>query len=381
MTRGQRRRADPGGQLGHPGRPRSGTAAGSLRRGIRELSPGYFAAVMATGILSTAVAGDSVLWLSLTLLGIAAAGYLLLAAAYTWRMVSYRREFLADATDPRTAFSLFTFVAGSDVLGARLAEAGVPAATAVLLAVAGAAWLLLSYGAPLSLVTRHGTGSALAGVNGSWFLWTVGTESLAVSLAVLARPASGGLAVLAALAVLLWAVGVVLYLITATLVLAGLLHFPVEAAALTPAYWVFMGATAISVLAGARVLGMPASPLLTAVHPVVAGLSVILWAFGTWLIPLLIGLGVWRHLLRRVPLRYEPGLWSIVFPLGMYCAASGALGAVLRVPWLVAVGRDGTWLAFTAWAAVFAAMLAFLAGYPAGGRGRPAPRGLRSLGD
>jgi hypothetical protein len=32
---------------------------------------------------------------------------------------------------------------------------------------------------------------------------------------------------------------------------------------------------------------------------------------------MLIELAVWRHLIRRVPLPYDPGLWSMVFPLGM----------------------------------------------------------------
>jgi hypothetical protein len=47
----------------------------------------------------------------------------------------------------------------------------------------------------------------LAGINGSWFLWTVGTQSLAVALASLKPPLASPLAVLA---VLMWAVGVVL---------------------------------------------------------------------------------------------------------------------------------------------------------------------------
>jgi hypothetical protein len=34
------------------------------------------------------------------------------------------------------------------------------------------AWVLLSYGMPLGLAIRHGTRSALAGSNGTWFLWT-----------------------------------------------------------------------------------------------------------------------------------------------------------------------------------------------------------------
>ena len=334
-----------------------------LRTGIRHLFPGYFALVMATGIVSMAVGSAGAAGLSAAMLVLGIICYLVLIACYIWRFASYRPEFMADATGPRTAFSLFTFTAASDVLGSRLAGGGYYTATAVLLIVSGAAWLLLSYGVPLVLITGHGTGSALTGINGSWFLWTVGTQALAVDLSAFKPPVASGLA---ALAVLLWAVGVMLYLITATLVLVGLLHFPVRPVALTPAYWVFMGATAISVLAGAKLLGLPAGPLLTAMHPVVAGLSVILWAFGTWLIPLLVGLGVWRHLIRRVPLRYDPGLWSMVFPLGMYCVASEALGTALHVNWLVTVGHDGTWVAFAVWAAVFAAMLASFAGLPRG---------------
>ncbi|HEY7011958.1 MAG TPA: tellurite resistance/C4-dicarboxylate transporter family protein [Streptosporangiaceae bacterium] len=343
-----------------------GAAHTRLRSGIRHLFPGYFALVMATGIVSTAVGADGATSLSAVMLVLTIICYLVLIACYGWRLASYRPEFLADATAPRTAFSLFTFTAGSDVLGARLAHDGHYTAAAVLLVLAGTAWLLLTYGIPLVLITQHGTQSALDGINGSWFLWTVGTQSLAVALASLAPPLASPLA---ALAVALWAVGVVLYLILATLVLGGLLHNPVQPAGLIPAYWVFMGATAISVLAGAKLLGLPPSPLLTSVHPVVAGLSVILWAFGTWLIPLLVGLGVWRHLIRRVPLRYDPGLWSMVFPLGMYCVASETLGAALHVPWLVSAGHDGTWIAFAVWAVLFAAMLASFVNLP-----RPATR-------
>ena len=329
-----------------------------VRAGVRDLFPGYFALVMATGIVSTAVAADGAAGLSTALLIVASICYLVLLAAYCWRFAGYRAEFLADATSPVLAFSLFSFVAGSDVLGARLAGAGYYVITEILLVLAGTGWLLLSYGTPLALITRHGDRSALAGINGSWFLWTVGTQSIAVSLTSLPAPLPSGLAALAAA---LWAVGVVLYLMLATLVLAGLLHFPVQAARLTPAYWVFMGATAISVLAGAKLLGLPVSPLLAAVHPVVAGLSVILWAFGTWLVPLLAGLGVWRHLVRRVPLRYEPGLWSMSFPLGMYCVASETLGQAVHAGWLVSVGHDGTWVAFAVWVVLFLAMLAALA--------------------
>jgi tellurite resistance protein TehA-like permease len=117
-----------------------------------------------------------------------------------------------------------------------------------------------------------------------------------------------------------------------------------------------MGASAISVLAGAQILRLPPGPLTAATHAVVAGLSVMLWAFGTWLVPLLVILGIWRHVRHRVSLAYEPGMWSMVFPLGMYGVASRELGAALRVPWLVTLGRDEAWLALAAWAAVSLAM-------------------------
>ena len=89
----------------------------------------------------------------------------------------------------------------------------------------------------------------------------------------------------------------------------------------------------------------------------IAGICVILWAFGTWLIPFLLAAGVWRHLIRKVKLSYEPGLWSIVFPVGMYGVASRELGKALHVSWLATFGGDEGWLAFAVWAVVFVAML------------------------
>jgi tellurite resistance protein TehA-like permease len=291
------------------------------------------------------------------LLAVAATAYVVLVAAYGWRFARYRQEFLADATDPVSAFAFFTFVAGSNVLGAEFGADHLTGITAGLLVIAGLAWLLLGYGIPAALITRRSARPALSGANGTWFIWVVGTQSIAV--AATALPASAGLT---ALAVACWSIGAVLYLIIATLVLAALLLFSARPADITPPYWVFMGATAISTLAGAQILRLPPDPLTAMARPVIAGLSVAAWAFGTWLIPPLIAFGVWRHLVRRVRLRYEPGLWSIVFPLGMYGVASRALGTAAHVWWLVTLGRFEAWAALAAWVAVFAGMTGSLAG-------------------
>ncbi|MFK5282431.1 hypothetical protein ACI3PL_23005, partial [Lacticaseibacillus paracasei] len=86
------------------------------------------------------------------------------------------------------------------------------------------------------------------------------------------------------------------------------------------------------------------------------GLVVVFWAFATWLIPVLVAAGWWRHARRRIPLHYEPTLWSVVFPLGMYGVASFYLGDADSLPLVHALGAAWLWLALAVWAAVFLAM-------------------------
>jgi hypothetical protein len=89
-----------------------------------------------------------------------------------------------------------------------------------------------------------------------------------------------------------------------------------------------MGAAAISVLAGARILlSSPSVAIRQAISPFVAGTSFVQWVFGTWWIPSPVAMGIWRHVPRRWPLRYESARWSVVFPLGMYSLAPRATAA------------------------------------------------------
>jgi tellurite resistance protein TehA-like permease len=120
-----------------------------------------------------------------------------------------------------------------------------------------------------------------------------------------------------------------------------------------------MGA-AISVLAGARIVEMRPSPMVQATRGLVGGVSVLLWAFGTWLIPVLVAAGWWRHRVHRVPLVYDASLWSMVFPLGMYAVAATYLSGADHLPLVGAVGAAGIWVAFAVWLLTFAAMLAHL---------------------
>jgi tellurite resistance protein TehA-like permease len=91
-----------------------------------------------------------------------------------------------------------------------------------------------------------------------------------------------------------WSVGVFLYAAVGILVVARMLFYPLRPEDLTPPYWVAMGATAITVLAGARIVEMADAPMVTATRGLIAGASVMFWAFGSWLVPPLIAGSYWR---------------------------------------------------------------------------------------
>jgi len=311
---------------------------------------------MATGSCSTALLDVGHPRSSAALLAVAVVAFFLLVAALAWRAIRYRSRLLADLGAPEKAFAFFTFTAGCNVLAARLLADGHRAIAIALAVLGGLAWLALSYTIPVRLILGPRPQPVLAGVNGTWFIWVVGTQSIAVTWAMLDQAGGAQARIAPLVAVLLWSVGVVLYLVVATLVLTRLLLVEVRPADLTPPYWVTMGATAITVLAAAKILGMAPSPPVAATSAAVQGPAVALWAFGNWPIPRLVAFGIWRHVLNRVRLEYVPTLWSIVFPLGMYAVASMELGSVANLPLVAGIGRVWTWVAIAAWLAVFAGL-------------------------
>jgi tellurite resistance protein TehA-like permease len=355
----------------------AGVAVGQTRSpgraatAIRDLHPGYFAFVMATGIISTGTFLLGPPWLSRALLVVASAGLVVLSAALVIRLVRFRPSVAADVHAPERVFGFFTITAGLDVLGVRLSYAGHPLATAILAGLAAAVWLVLTYGVPASLLTRPHA-SVLGGVNGTWLLWVVSTQSLAVAAAVLVPvwPSQSGL--LVPFATALWSIGLVLYLLLVSLILLRWLTVAMTPQALGPPYWILMGATAITVLAGAKILGLPGTlPAVRATAGFVEGFSYALWAFGTWWIPLLVVLGFWRHVRHHWPLTYEPTLWSVVFPLGMYSVATLSFGKAAGLAFMEPLSRFMLWVAVAAWVMVAAAFLARLVRRPGGRASAP----------
>jgi len=132
----------------------------------------------------------------------------------------------------------------------------------------------------------------------------------------------------------------------------------VEPEEMNPLFWVIMGAAAISTNAGSTlILTPPGLPFLEDMHAFVDGTTLILWAWASWWIPLLVIFGVWRHVVRRLPFTYHPMYWSLVFPLGMYTLASYRLGLAADFGPLRSLSRALVWVALAAWIATMAGLV------------------------
>lgn len=334
---------------------------GRIRAWLATMDPGYFAAVMATGIVSIstrllghAMIADVLLWCTV-------GAFLILLIAYVSRAVLFPQRFIHSLRAPSSAVAYFTVVAGTNVLATGLLSYRLWMPALVMGVAAFLIWLLLTYGLFCSIVLA-GNRPMLREITGVWLVWVVGTQSVAVLATSLAPqlPWAPGQEMLGAAGVMFWGVGVVLYLILIVIIFLRLFLIETTPTEMGPAYWILMGATAISVRAAAGILtigeGAPTA-LLTGMRPFVVGLSVVLWSFGSWFIPMLVLFGLWRYFVRGYAWAYEPKLWSVVFPLGMYAAASVTLGRSIDFGFMPALASVWVWVGVGGWVIVVGLML------------------------
>jgi len=331
----------------------------ALLRVAADLFPGYFALVMATGIISIACFLLEMKTLSIVLLVIDIVAYLILCVLLLLRLLFFFSRVKADINDHVRGPGFFTVVAGTCVLGSALLIVAGRYGPAMALWIAGISfWIVIMYTFFTAVTVRENKPTIEAGLNGGWLLVVVATQSVSVLGTLLISRLVDYREPILFFTLCMFLLGCMLYLPLITLIFYRFTFVNVTMASLTPPYWINMGAVAITTLAGARlIIAAPGWPLLNELVPFLKGFTLFFWAAATWWIPLLLALGFWRHAYKRFPLKYDPQYWGMVFPFGMYTVCTFQLSNAINFPRLLVIPRYFIYLALAGWLATLVGLL------------------------
>ncbi len=327
---------------------------------VQTLSPAYFGMVMATGIVSLAADQIGFDRIALALFAIALLAYGVLWGLTALRVCRHPKLFFMDLIDHLRGPGFFTMVAASSVLGSQFVLLLDQTTIGFgLWFLALFLWLTLTYTIFTALTVKEEKPTLAEGINGAWLLAVVATQSIAVLASLLAvRVEQPWRLDLNFLALSMWLWGGILYIWMMSLIFYRYTFFRFSPGDLSPPYWINMGAMAISTLAGSLlILNSDDAPFLHSIVPFMKGFTVFYWATGTWWIPMLVILAIWRHVYKRFPLQYDPLYWGAVFPLGMYAVATHRMAQAMGFHFIDTLPTAFAYVAMIAWTVTFYAFL------------------------
>lgn len=330
-----------------------------IKKHAENLFSGYFALVMATGALSigTHLLHIPVIPEVLLIINIVAYGSLWLLTIV--RLYFFFPKIKADLTSHTLGPGFFTLVAGTNVFGSELIIVTNNHTIAFYLWIlAIILWAIIMYTFFTAVTIRKHKPTMAEGINGAWLIATVATQSLSILGTLLAPYIVTGQSIILFFTLCMYFLGCMLYLNIITLIFYRFTFVDLKYDALTPPYWINMGAVAITTLAGSTIiLHADYFPLFIEITPFLKGFTLFFWITGSWWIPLLFILTIWRHFYHRYPLTYDPQLWGMVFPLSMYTTSTYQLSQALDLSFLTVIPKFMVVIAISAWIIVFVGLI------------------------
>ncbi|ABF44268.1 C4-dicarboxylate transporter/malic acid transport protein (plasmid) [Deinococcus geothermalis DSM 11300] len=320
---------------------------------LRNFTPNWFTVTMGTGILALMLPhlplagavrlGEGLWWLNLGL-------FLLLTVLSLLRLVLYPQESRATLRHPVQSMFLGAVPMGLATLINGLIVFGVPQWGAAAATLARDLWAfdallaaVVGLLVPYLMFTRQD--HALERMTGVWLLPVVASEVAAASAGLIAPqlPVAEALPLLYS-GYVLFALSVPLALMIITVLVLRLAQHKLPTPDLGVSMFLPLGPLATGALALLQ-LGEAAPRVLSAqelgdLAPTFTGLGLagglILWGFGAWWLALAT-LTTGRFV--RTGLPFNLGWWGLTFPLGVYTAATYALGTLTRLSAFTTLGH------------------------------------------
>ena len=322
---------------------------------LQGFHPGWYASVMGTAIVGIVayqnpgqVAGmaDAMRAFGVLMVALAALLAVGLGVPYVARWLRYPAAARADLANPMLGALYATFPAGLLVLAVGIATVGpsvlTPDASRALVGVLSAVGIVLAFAMSVAFAVLLFTNDRIEppAANGAWFIPPVVMIIVPMVLAPLAGGvATADLGLLLAAGYAAWGMGILLFLLIASLLYGRLVFHPLPAAPLAPSLWIGLGPIGVGSLALLR-LAQVGAPFWGDSAAGVAAASLIgataVWGLGLWWLTIA---GVLLVVyLRRGRLPYGLGWWAFTFPLGAYAATTIALARAWHTGLLEAFG-------------------------------------------
>ncbi len=293
-------RVDDGRKASLTGRDPVTRIRRAAENGAISLFPGYFALVMATGVVSIACHFMGLRTIALTLIGVNWIAWPTLWALTILRALRFRTELVRDLSDHQRAPGFFTIVAGTCVLGTQnVVVLGARDIGTALWWLGLILWFAIMYTFFTAVTVRARKPTLKRGINGAWLIAAVSTQSVVVLRGVI-DVAAPPPEVIQFQVIAMFLIGCMLYLAIIPLIFYRLTFVPMSREDFSPPYWINMGAVAITALAGSiLILRGETWPLLGPLLPFLRGFTFFFWAVASWWIPFLFLLMLWRYLWMR----------------------------------------------------------------------------------